>query len=227
MENRGEHVELENEVHGIDGAVSAVFLRRALANGLVAVKSDRWTTSTSALPRTEGVLLQAEAPQGVQVLYEWDGGLVLVAVFPGYVSVSVAHSERVRVEEIVASLRNHFRPPDPSSAHEVRVTFWTYSPHGAQPTWRSIAVPGWDEIAENYSRSTRRKLEPLMRGFEPARGGQLVLWHGRAGTGKTYALRALAWEWRQWCDFHYIVAGSLLRPARRLPDERSPPARLP
>jgi hypothetical protein len=33
----------------------------------------------------------------------------------------------------------------------------------------------------------------------------VVLWHGQAGTGKTFALRALAWEWREWCQFHYIV----------------------
>ena len=23
--------------------------------------------------------------------------------------------------------------------------------------------------------------------------------------GKTFALRALAWEWREWCEFSYIV----------------------
>ena len=39
-----------------------------------------------------------------------------------------------------------------------------------------------------------------MHGFRPAHGGQLVLWHGEAGTGKTFALRALAWEWRDWCS---------------------------
>jgi hypothetical protein len=44
-----------------------------------------------------------------------------------------------------------------------------------------------------------------MQRFEPAHGGQLVLWHGRVGTGKTFALRALAWEWRNWCELHYIV----------------------
>jgi hypothetical protein len=44
-----------------------------------------------------------------------------------------------------------------------------------------------------------------LRDFRPAHGGQLILWHGEAGTGKTFALRALAWEWRDWCEFHYIV----------------------
>jgi hypothetical protein len=44
-----------------------------------------------------------------------------------------------------------------------------------------------------------------MREFRPAHGGQLILWHGEAGSGKTFALRALAWEWRDWCEFKYIV----------------------
>ena len=85
------------------------------------------------------------------------------------------------------------------------VTFWTYSPHGPMPSWRSIAVPDWDEIAPNYTATTRTALDRLMEGFRPAHGGQLVLWHGVRGTGKTFALRALAWEWRDWCNLHYIV----------------------
>jgi|HubBroStandDraft_4_1064222.scaffolds.fasta_scaffold84003_3 hypothetical protein len=34
---------------------------------------------------------------------------------------------------------------------------------------------------------------------------QLLLWHGMPGTGKTFALRALAGAWRSWCEVHYIV----------------------
>jgi SpoVK/Ycf46/Vps4 family AAA+-type ATPase len=73
------------------------------------------------------------------------------------------------------------------------------------PSWRSVAVPAWDDIRENYPAQTRAELEPLMQGFQAAHGGQLILWHGLAGTGKTFCLRALAWEWRDWCDLHYIV----------------------
>jgi len=87
----------------------------------------------------------------------------------------------------------------------VPVTFWMYTPQGPRPSWRSIAVPAWDEIEHNYARGTREHLGALMTGFQPARGGQLILWHGEAGTGKTFALRSLAWEWREWCQIHYIV----------------------
>jgi SpoVK/Ycf46/Vps4 family AAA+-type ATPase len=44
-----------------------------------------------------------------------------------------------------------------------------------------------------------------MRGFRPSHGGQILLWHGQPGTGKTWALRALCREWRDWCSTEYIV----------------------
>lgn len=46
------------------------------------------------------------------------------------------------------------------------------------------------------------------------KGGQLILWHGPPGTGKTHALRALAWEWRSWCEMHYVVDPEVLLGAR-------------
>src|ERR671934_1835 len=66
---------------------------------------------------------------------------------------------------------------------------------------------GLREVRKDHWATSERSLEhlgrPLMRSV--AHGGQLVLWHGEAGTGKTFALRALAWEWREWCQLHYIV----------------------
>jgi SpoVK/Ycf46/Vps4 family AAA+-type ATPase len=51
----------------------------------------------------------------------------------------------------------------------------------------------------------QRPLAKLLREFRPSTAGQLVLWHGPPGTGKTHALRALAWEWREWCELHYVT----------------------
>ena len=48
-------------------------------------------------------------------------------------------------------------------------------------------------------------LEPLMAPTSRPEHGQLIPWHGAPGTGKTYALRALAWEWRSWCRLHYVT----------------------
>jgi SpoVK/Ycf46/Vps4 family AAA+-type ATPase len=69
-------------------------------------------------------------------------------------------------------------------------------------------VPKWKEIDSNYSENTLTGLTRMMnRDYRPdvEANGQLILWHGDPGTGKTYAIRALANAWRDWCDFEYIV----------------------
>jgi hypothetical protein len=150
-------------------------------------------------------LLTSRSDSGVQFVFESEEILSTVGLYSGGVYVSVAAGSDAAIDERLAALRKALPPPDPSSAHEVTVTFWTYSPHGPMPSWRAISVPEWSEIRTNYTATTREGLESLMHGFRPAHGGQLVLWHGEAGTGKTFALRALAWEWRDWCSLYYIV----------------------
>ena len=71
---------------------------------------------------------------------------------------------------------------------------------------RSLAVPAWSEIAANYPSEVAAQLGALAeRRFDDVHSGRLILWHGVPGTGKTHALRSIAWEWRQWCSFHYIT----------------------
>ena len=169
------------------------------------MRTQHWTTSATELRDVGEALLTSRSDSGVQVVFETEGILSTIGLYSGGVYASVAAETDAAIEERLAALRLALPPPDPSSAHEVTVTFWTYSPHGPMPSWRSIAVPEWSEIRTNYAASAREGLESLMHGFRPAHGGQLVLWHGEAGTGKTFALRALAWEWRDWCSIHYIV----------------------
>jgi hypothetical protein len=71
-------------------------------------------------------------------------------------------------------------------------------------TSRSLVVPTWDEIKGNYPASVAENLSSfIVRG--PKQPGRLLLWHGLPGTGKTYALRALSREWREWCEVHYLL----------------------
>ena len=184
---------------------TAHFLALALERGLTYERREHWGTSARTLPDLGEPLATATSEDRLAAVLDMDGVLVELGLSGGHVWVSAAATSEAPVGAAISVLREALPAPDPSSAHEVTVTFWTYGRHGPQPAWRSIAVPSWDEIRENYSSPTRAKLEAIMRGFQPAHGGQLILWHGRAGTGKTFGLRALAWEWREWCDLDYIV----------------------
>ena len=184
---------------------ASLFLARVLDEQVREVRVENWPTSATSLAELGEAQLRVRIDERESAVYERDGVLVEVDLVGGRVFAAAAHAAAQRVEAELAALRQLLPPPDVTARHEVPVTFWTYGPHGPQPAWRSIAVPGWDEIRENYTPGTREPLERLMRGFQPAHGGQLILWHGKAGTGKTFGLRALAWEWRDWCELHYIV----------------------
>ena len=196
---------LTHEIHGVQEADDAIFLERALADGRTEIRVENWPTAESSLAALGEPLLRVARQEGETALFEVDAVLLQVGFWGSHVHAMAAAHDKAAVDAAFARLRDLFRPPDPSSAHDVPVTFWTYGRGGPQPAWRPIGVPGWDEIRENYAPRTRSPLERMMREFTPAHGGQLILWHGVAGTGKTFALRALAWEWREWCQFHYIV----------------------
>lgn len=110
----------------------------------------------------------------------------------------VSHGERLKEAWLA--------PPRPKD-ERVEVNFWT-AKGGARHFSRDrlLEVPRFPEIAANYPSSTRRHLQELMR-FNPETGfdGRLILWHGQAGTGKTWALRALVREWEEWCQADYIT----------------------
>jgi hypothetical protein len=91
--------------------------------------------------------------------------------------------------------------------HTVPVTFHYGTAQGHAKISRNITVPPWRFIQGNYSPEVHEGLSPLFgaRKDLDLAAGKLLLWHGSAGTGKTYALRSLAWEVRSWCSMHYVV----------------------
>jgi hypothetical protein len=103
-------------------------------------------------------------------------------------------------------LRERYPVTKPQARQAIPVSFWSFGHGSGRSTVRMIDVPRWDEIAGNYPQRVGEQLVALTgdrRLFETA--GRLVLWHGRPGTGKTWALRALGWEWREWCRLHYVT----------------------
>ncbi|HEX4677753.1 MAG TPA: DUF5925 domain-containing protein [Gaiellaceae bacterium] len=188
------------------GEVSdSVFIAGVHDRGATRLRRDAWPTAERAIDRLGPALFLETSEGHSSGVWESNGTLLRVTIGGGWLHLRIAGSSDEAVEAAFAGVRALFPLPDPSSSREVPVTFWTYTPHGPMPSPRTIAVPEWEEISTNYAETTRRQLDAVMREFRPSHGGQLVLWHGTPGTGKTFALRALAWEWREWCQLHYIV----------------------
>jgi hypothetical protein len=186
------------------GTPGALFLARVLDEGLEHLATAGWATASRSLALDQTIhRITGEGREAI--VAERDGNLVLLSLFSGLLHVQVAGNDAERVASELAELKELFPPTDPDASHRVNVQFWTYSRQGPIASFREVAVPEWDEVEANYASSTRAALDNLMRTFRPAHGGQLILWHGEAGSGKTFALRALAWEWRRWCELQYIV----------------------
>lgn len=134
------------------------------------------------------------------------GAIVMASQGYGSFDVSVAASDLAVTDKILSDLRKAF-PPSPIGTEPVLpLTFWHHGSNGPVTTARKIEVASWTEVERNYSGATKSKLGPLIEKFEPSRhNGQLLLWHGEAGTGKTWAIRALAWAWKSWCRFEYVI----------------------
>jgi Domain of unknown function (DUF5925) len=199
-----ERLELTQEVR-TEGTPSALFVARVIERGLEHVWTGGWATSARSLDAIGEALHRVSGEGSQHVLAERDGTLLQLGLFSGWVHVQVAGGDPDRLTQTIDELKELFPPPDPSSSHKVNVQFWTYGQHGPISSYREVSVPEWNDLAANYASSTHAGLDRLMRRFTPAHGGQLILWHGEAGTGKTFALRGLAWEWRDWCEFQYIV----------------------
>lgn len=143
-------------------------------------------------------------PTGLAALLRPEPGmLVLVTVSRGQGEVGVAGVDRVAVDSVAAGVIACLREVEADDGC-VAVTFWAYSSGAPLQPRRRIEAPEWAGIRENYATTIRAPLDELMQATGAGPGG-LIVWHGDPGTGKSYALRALARAWRPWCDVHVIT----------------------
>ena len=190
----------------------ARFATEVAAAGFAHHSAWQWTTdardldavgaqavSTSRTERTQSALLDLELEVGAACLaWVHVGGDMLV--------VQAASRDAVVLDAAETWLRARFPEAVRAADQVVRVSFWSESGSGGYSYSRRLAVPSWDEACGNYPRSVRNQLSSLVAAtFQSSDSGKLLLWHGPPGTGKTNALRALAWEWREWCDLHCIT----------------------
>jgi hypothetical protein len=202
------HVNVNQNI-GTNGSslLQADFLDLARRDGLMHLTSGQWTTGAALDDIDRAPEKSHLDSHGWAAVFKLDDGTSYAYVECRHESVEcqVAADDRMLALAGLADMRVCIPAGDTSAANQIPITFWADTPNGPMSIRRNLDAPTWDEIGGNYTARTREQIDAMMDGFAPARGGQLILWSGKPGTGKTTAIRALARQWRHWADVHYIV----------------------
>jgi hypothetical protein len=155
-----------------------------------------------------GEVLFREGSSGVYRLD--DGSIVQAGISWGWFHLCVAAPARALIADTHAAFAQKYPPlyrQQDDDQSVVPITFWMYDKQmGPRSRLRMIEAGSWEGVQGNYSAAVRDDLARLFSDeFELGRDGQLLLWQGTPGTGKTHALRALASAWRDRAEFHYIT----------------------
>ncbi len=188
----------------------AIFYQEIAARGLLEIHAGSWRSEAPL-----GAVMDAE---GVELLFAQDWALRNVLVVEArdvLILVDQGHDRSIDIEvagkqgfdsEAIREWLLELLPPAKYEAGDIALDFWMQAPHGPQSITRRITTPKWSSIRENYSRAAREGVEVLLHpDFRPSAGGQLLLWHGEPGTGKTYAIRAMLNSWERWCGAIYVT----------------------
>ncbi|MDP8905256.1 MAG: AAA family ATPase [Chloroflexota bacterium] len=184
-----------------------LFEKQAIDRGYVTWRHASWRTDVQQLDALSDVAFRYLGPDEERSarLDRRTGTTLVTLDRHGKVDAWLAATDDAALIAQLEEVRVALPAVADSGDHELPVRFWTMGPSDATSVVRTVTVPLWQEIRDNYSPEVATVLGRLTARNEPAAGGQLMLWHGPPGTGKTHAIRALVREWRDWVHAEYVV----------------------
>jgi hypothetical protein len=174
------------------------FVRAYNARGYRALISHQFGRDVplSAVPERRLTVLDVETDHQVYRLVEVDDVLLLLRSWRTGAEMLVGAGDIAKARNVVEEVRS--RLPAEQPGKRVRVRFTDQDTHDRK-LW--LDVRPWPEIRDLYPVPVAEALNSLVtHRATVAQGGRVLLWHGAAGTGKTSAIRALLYAWRNWAD---------------------------
>jgi hypothetical protein len=164
---------------------------------------DRSLTDGVRLLR-RGTLLNARR---IQCVLEGDDAVACIQLGRRTMWAGVAARDLKRAQHLLDEVQRSFPEPSMGSGEgRPHIVLGIWGLQDDSRGFRRLDVTPWSDIAANYATSTRDALAPLMDPTFSLEGqGQLLAWFGPPGTGKSFALGALAYAWREHASFHYIA----------------------
>ena len=168
---------------------------------------DRSIKSESILNSLKGLELThflSRYPRGFEGWGRYKGTVLKIRLRRGTLTVDIfsikADLVPVAQKAIEEELKHLKMAPEDG---KIPIRFSYMGSHGPRIENVKIYAPSWKDVQENYSESVQDSVSSLISNKKPWETGQLIIWNGKPGTGKTYAIRALIHELHK--TFNFLV----------------------
>lgn len=155
------------------------------------------------LGELERLVVVQNGPRTGSYLFAGDDFITIIECSSN-VAISVASQSSDRSREVAYAFKR-FLPVVEATPDTAPIRFWYSGMNGPQQVVRQLQVQPWEQVHDNYPPDVQDELGAVMGWGDEHTEGQLMLWHGVPGTGKTHAIRTLAAEWRGWARLDYII----------------------
>lgn len=168
----------------VSGSLPEIIIEKALLSGeynftyIINRRSD-------GKYKPKNILAYLENGKHFEYLCEYKNALVKVSIkVNASVGVKAIASTLNEAKKAANYFLNKYPEAAPPAENKIEINYWVYNGDGGGKfRSRKIDSFSFSEIEENYDKTTRDKLAYVLgEDFKPGLGGQLLLFHGPAGT---------------------------------------------